>query len=148
MLLVVLAVTFVPAAMADKGVDEGHVALVEATLESMKPISMPPPSRVPDEINFFGPFRHKFKVSKILVGQIAQHRLLLDFNRSGFFAPGGKYFLLVRQTETGPVVAWWGYVNNGLCVDRDIATKYGMFDAVRRLQGRYPCTYSGSHFVR
>jgi hypothetical protein len=128
--------------------ERGDVFLVDATLESVSQIQGTTSDSAPNEVPIGGPLRQTFRVKHVLVGSAPEGRLTLDFERQGWPATGGDYFLIVQRTTAGPKTVWWRTAVFGLCVDKNTAAQYDLIDSIRRLQTSYRCTDQPWNYVK
>jgi hypothetical protein len=125
-----------------------HALLVLATLDKVSKISGAPPDSPPDVLYLGRPFRHEFKILKVLAGDTKRNALTLDFLRASWPATGAGYFLIVSGTDDDLSAQWWSPTEDGLCVDLETAEKVKLVAAIKGLQAQYPCTVQPWNFVR
>ena len=89
-----------------------------------------------------GDYRTKLVITEVLIGQSPKPDLYLTLTITA--APQGdshpEIFLLAKQTLDGQLEPLdWDYAANGVCIGGAMARSYGIEDAIRAIEEKYPC---------
>ena len=137
-LAVVALLSGIGSAGANSPPEAARVTVVEARLSKVEDITGQPgaPCFCDEKGNVLidGSFRLSFTPIHILLGKSL--RTLPSYEQaSAQPVVGYKYLLVVSHEETGDVIVWKGGFSNGLCLETDQISEYGLAGLAKRL----PC---------
>lgn len=114
------------------------VSLVEARLSKVEDISGEPGAPcICDEqghVLLDGSYRLTFASPRTLTGTAVHHSVSVD-QASARPILGLRYFLIVLHSSAEDAIEWKGLAQNGLCLDRSDAERYGLAQELKT----YPC---------
>jgi len=139
LLLLLTAATGYPAEA-----DNGQILFVKGRIEAAEYLDGLIPATPVGNAPFIegGDYRVKLAITEVLIGQPREPDLHLTLTITD--APQGdlhpEIFLLAKQTPDGQLEPLdWDYAANGVCIGAQISRQYGMEEAMRDIQKKYPC---------